>query len=82
MKKRSFRMRIKEYINILDQLLKKYIYGITVQSNKLYISTDIENAEKLIKILKNSIILKGETLIDIFSIDTNQTKRFSITYTI
>ena len=75
-------MRIKEYINIFTQLLRKYIYGITVQCNKLYISTEMENAEKIIKIIKNNAILKGETLIDIFSIDTNQTKRFSITYTI
>lgn len=75
-------MRIKSIVATITPILKKYIYGITIQANRIFLSSDAENVEKTIKILKTNMITKGETLIDIFSVDTNQTKRFNVTYTI
>lgn len=73
---------LKYYSEILSQLAKKYITGIVLQNNKLYAIVDNENIEETLKLIKTNSITKASALIDIFAVDTNNIKRFNITYVI
>jgi len=72
----------KYYSELISHLLKKYVYGITIQENKIYSLVENSETERVLKLIKNNSITKGTGLIDIFAVDTNNTKRFNITYVI
>jgi len=73
---------LKYYSNLISTLGKSYIYGMVLQNNKIYALVKNEEVINLIKLLKTNSITKATGLIDIFAIDTNNTKRFSLTYTL